>query len=963
MNTIDGIGYGLVDFLILASVVLATVWAASRWIKQPVRRLAVDWAAAAALCLMAATSFMPGWPRLSLHRQIAAPIAANDSIAARAPVGQVERTAPQATASGSQERFSPRLQGTEAAEPTANRQPATQAIADTGAIALSRSSSSLRMIGVVVAFAAGALATAFWLLLGAWRTAMIIRRAQAAPEPIQQVLSRLAGSGARVPRLLITPDLHSAAAVGLWKPVILLPNRMTGDERPGELESILKHELAHIRNLDLWLLAVGRGLSLLLFAHPLYWRWRQAMRDDQELVADAAAIGPMGATAYAECLLQWAREALAAPRRSQAAGQLGIWQHPSRLARRIEVLLDERIVVEAACPAKWSRGALTLLALTAVALSILTVRPVSLARAGAPAGDRKVTHNGVEDSASTALAAAPQSEPPPQAAAPGEGRFQISGVVVGPDRAPLGGAKVYAIFAGDDYRLPRLKDPNQKLFELKQDANGVELVEYVYPKAVEILKKHGFGPVITMTIDTDPRLKFPELAQELLDLYPEVYASHPIMVPPVRATTDEQGRFRFDIADAERHAPLESDLSIVAVLGGYGPAWTTSHEKGSFSNIALQLAKDSLPIHGRILDDHGRPVSGAKVEMGDVQAGLQGTADPWIELVRKFPDSHDKLMGQMTSFPGYRLRLFPDNTLTNGEGRFTIAGVGADRLVWNLQVSAPGLAKDAFTVMTRPEGIEVDPARRMRAAYRTYGADFTHTLQPSKPWEGTVRSGGKPLVGVRVYGGRGSTGAATDTDAEGKFRLDGLPQTGERLQMSVSPGSANDQLRPYLYMTKYVDAEPANGLRKVDFDLVPGVIARGRVVDRRTGEPIARSTVFYAGSQENPRAASYFFRGNPRFPDVPGDQPPLGAPVLFPAASTTLPDGSFQIVVLPGRGVLAVGLDDDNRAGWKSVEPALKQLGATVPDLTWMWLKGLQAIDVPEGKSEWTVDLELESIP
>ena len=99
----------------------------------------------------------------------------------------------------------------------------------------------------------------------------------------------------------------TAVALGLRRPTIVLPAGLLAEGPPQALRAVLTHEWAHIRNGDLRLLALGRCLLVLLFAHPLFWWLRRAIRGDQELLADAAAAGD-DRPAYAEELLRLARK-------------------------------------------------------------------------------------------------------------------------------------------------------------------------------------------------------------------------------------------------------------------------------------------------------------------------------------------------------------------------------------------------------------------------------------------------------------------------------------------------------------------------------------------------------------------------------------------------------------------------------------------------------------------------------
>ena len=133
--------------------------------------------------------------------------------------------------------------------------------------------------------------------------------------------------------------MATAVAIGILRPTILLPAALAAAGPGPTLRAVLAHEWAHVRNRDLWLLALGRCLLVVLYAHPLFWWLRRAIRNDQECLADAAAAG-QSRHDYAEELLRWARLSPAAsPARAWAA--VGLWESASQLSRRIAMLLDE----------------------------------------------------------------------------------------------------------------------------------------------------------------------------------------------------------------------------------------------------------------------------------------------------------------------------------------------------------------------------------------------------------------------------------------------------------------------------------------------------------------------------------------------------------------------------------------------------------------------------------------------
>ena len=83
-------------------------------------------------------------------------------------------------------------------------------------------------------------------------------------------------------------DAFTYGAFGRYR--IQLPRGLAVRWRTRALfEPVLLHELAHIQNGDLWLLALDRWLLPLFWLHPLYLRLRRRIRDDQELLGIEAS--------------------------------------------------------------------------------------------------------------------------------------------------------------------------------------------------------------------------------------------------------------------------------------------------------------------------------------------------------------------------------------------------------------------------------------------------------------------------------------------------------------------------------------------------------------------------------------------------------------------------------------------------------------------------------------------------
>jgi len=98
----------------------------------------------------------------------------------------------------------------------------------------------------------------------------------------------------RVVQLLETDRVKSPFTIGVLKPVILVPvGFFTGIDAVAA-EAILAHELAHIRRLDVLMIALQSILETLLFYHPAVWWISQRVRTEREHCCDDAAVQACG---------------------------------------------------------------------------------------------------------------------------------------------------------------------------------------------------------------------------------------------------------------------------------------------------------------------------------------------------------------------------------------------------------------------------------------------------------------------------------------------------------------------------------------------------------------------------------------------------------------------------------------------------------------------------------------------
>ncbi len=159
---------------------------------------------------------------------------------------------------------------------------------------------------LVVGWSIGVLALSCRLLVG-W---LQIKRLQlhaieALAEPWHEKLAELAQCLGldRPVRLFQSALIEVPTVIGWLRPVILLPASCLVGLTPAQLESILAHELAHIRRHDYLVNLLQSMVETLLFYHPAVWWVSRRIREERENSCDDIAVKICGdPVAYARAL-------------------------------------------------------------------------------------------------------------------------------------------------------------------------------------------------------------------------------------------------------------------------------------------------------------------------------------------------------------------------------------------------------------------------------------------------------------------------------------------------------------------------------------------------------------------------------------------------------------------------------------------------------------------------------------
>jgi beta-lactamase regulating signal transducer with metallopeptidase domain len=132
--------------------------------------------------------------------------------------------------------------------------------------------------------------------------------------------------------------LQVPTAIGFLQPVVVLPAWALQDLSPAELNSILIHELTHLRRRDDWTNLAQQILKALLFFHPAVWWIENKLALEREMACDDAVLAetanPRG---YAQCLISVAEKSFM--RRGVALAQAAV-NRVRQTSLRVAQILD-----------------------------------------------------------------------------------------------------------------------------------------------------------------------------------------------------------------------------------------------------------------------------------------------------------------------------------------------------------------------------------------------------------------------------------------------------------------------------------------------------------------------------------------------------------------------------------------------------------------------------------------------
>jgi RNA polymerase sigma factor (sigma-70 family) len=369
--------------------------------------------------------------------------------------------------------------------------------------------------------------------------------------------------------------------------------------------------------------------------------------------------------------------------------------------------------------------------------------------------------------------------------------------------------------------------------------------------------------------------------------------------------TAADGSFKIEIEKTE--------ITRYLIVGapGHSIGWANLEKATGTHEAAIKLAAD-VPVAGRVIDTEGKPLAGAKVQVvgvyqpadGKLDSFLTGWKNQWDDALRRI---EDRMYMPLASVHG--------DGKTDRDGRFTLKGIGAERVA-QVEIEAAGYGKLSIYLVTRP-GLDAGPINM--AAHDQIPPELRIPGQPpllsgpkveaivegAKVIEGVVTDAesGKPLAGIMVTSGSGYNSQVTArSDKDGKYRLTGLTKAREHL---VHTMTRDESTTPYLMWSARVLDTPGLGSIKYDIQMTRGVVVTGRLLDRSTGKPVEGSV------RLAPLSDNKYFGTRPAFNGYSSDR-----------LSHGIEKGKFRVVTIPGTSVvMAQAYESKAMIGGKAVNP------------------------------------------
>jgi beta-lactamase regulating signal transducer with metallopeptidase domain len=226
---------------------------------------------------------------------------------------------------------------------------------------------------------------------GLWHLRTVRRECAALdPQTLDPMLRHTLGqfSAGRKVEIATSDELRVPTAIGFLKPAVVLPSWAMRELSAAELNTVLLHELAHLRRWDDWTNLAQKVLRALFFFHPAVWWVESRLALEREMACDDIVLAETAnPRAYAECLVFLAEKNLL--RRGVALAQAAVGRMRQTSLRILRILDARRpSAVRVWQPAPWVVGAFSVACLVS---SARAPKLVAFGEANAPSAQQSAS--------------------------------------------------------------------------------------------------------------------------------------------------------------------------------------------------------------------------------------------------------------------------------------------------------------------------------------------------------------------------------------------------------------------------------------------------------------------------------------------------------------------------------------------------------------------------------------------
>jgi beta-lactamase regulating signal transducer with metallopeptidase domain len=218
----------------------------------------------------------------------------------------------------------------------------------------------------------------------------------------------------------MAPSLLEPGLVGIWRPVILLPEDITDRLSQAEMDVILAHEICHLRRRDNLMAATHMLVEALFWFHPLVWWLGARLNEERERACDESVLAAgQSPQVYAESILKVCQFYLHSPLNC-AAGISG-----ANLKTRMETIMKNQLSLRLNAAKKFLLAGAAILAIAAPMAMGLVASPPVLAQINAQVSKQNFSIRVVDETVGKDALQGPADDERVRMAHPGDGALWL----------------------------------------------------------------------------------------------------------------------------------------------------------------------------------------------------------------------------------------------------------------------------------------------------------------------------------------------------------------------------------------------------------------------------------------------------------------------------------------------------------------------------------------------------------